>query len=307
MTNLLTHVAVISESQRIGLDALSIVAAALQKQVSRDFGPIWGVNATVDAFPRLEDVPIDYWKILLMDDIQQDGAAGVHLDDQGQPFALVTSDNDRDVWSLTASHECLEMLADPFGNRLIAGDSPMEGQGRVQILVEVADPSEDSLFAYRVNGVLVSDFYTPHFFDPIAADNVRYSFTGAITEPRQVLSGGYLSWVEPETNEWFQEVFFGGNEPTFRSLGQLSARSGSFRSQIDALTVVSSLKSKALGRRTAAMNVKPAPPASSIASAARADALRRCVQELTPKRGQGGLGSEKQKRRRPPRANTRDS
>ena len=39
-----------------------------------------------------------------------------------------------DVWSLTASHECLEMLADPFGNRLIAGDSPKPDQGRVQIL-----------------------------------------------------------------------------------------------------------------------------------------------------------------------------
>src|SRR5262245_1648996 len=142
MARLLKHLALTSESSKVSLQELVVVAAALQKQVARDFGPIWEIDATVDAFPRLEDVPVDYWKVLIMDDIDQDGAAGVHLDDQGQPFALVTADDDQDIWSLTASHECLEMLADPFGNRLIAGDSPMEGQGRVQILVEVSDPSE---------------------------------------------------------------------------------------------------------------------------------------------------------------------
>ena len=43
----------------------------------------------------------------------------------------------------------------------------------------------------------MSDFYTPRFFDPLVAPGVRYSFTGALTEPRQVLRGGYLSWARP--------------------------------------------------------------------------------------------------------------
>ena len=47
-----------------------------------------------------------------------------------------------------------------------------------------------------MNGVLVSDFYTPHYFDPMKAPGVRYSFTGKITGPRVVLRGGYLSWKE---------------------------------------------------------------------------------------------------------------
>ena len=89
-----------------------------------------------------------------------------------------------DSWSLTALHEMLEMLADPFGNRLVPGQSPKPDQGRVEFLVEVCDPSEADEFGYTVNDILVSDFYTPHFFDPVKADGVRYSFTGAITEPR---------------------------------------------------------------------------------------------------------------------------
>src|SRR5262249_60797197 len=84
------------------------------------------------------------------------------------------------------------MLADPFGNRVVAAQSVKPGQGRVRYLVEVCDPSEDTQYGYTVNGLLVSDFYTPHFFDPVKNTAVRYSFTGAITAPRTLLRGGYL-------------------------------------------------------------------------------------------------------------------
>jgi hypothetical protein len=174
--------------------------------------------------------------MIVMDDIGFDGAAGIHVDKDHQPYALITSSDDKDVWSLTASHELLEMLVDPFGNRLVAGDSPKKDQGRVMFLVEVCDPSEAAEFGYTVNGVRVSDFYTPHFFDPVAASGVRYSYTDAITEPRKILSGGYLSWMDPTTNHWWQEYWFSGSGPSFRDLGQLSADQGSLRSQIDRLT-----------------------------------------------------------------------
>ena len=305
MADLLKHVALVSESSKVTLDALTIVAAALQKQVSRDFGPIWSVDATVNVFPRLEDVPVDYWRIMIMDNIQQQGASGVHMDDQGQPFALVTADDDRDVWSLTTSHECLEMLADPFGNRLVAGDSPKSDQGRVQILVEVADPSEDKSFGYRVNGVLVSDFYTPHFFDPIAADNVQYSFTGAITEPRQVLNGGYMSWVDSETNEWWQETWLGGDSPTFRSLGQLSSSAGSLRSQIDKLTSELVQQSSSITRKSV-MAAGHTVSVTSKGSAARAQALRQCIQKLAPKTNQAAAVTGKPNVRRAPRVKKDD-
>ncbi|MBD0319925.1 MAG: hypothetical protein ICV87_06315 [Gemmatimonadetes bacterium] len=226
------QVALVSEVGQISASELSRVAAALQKQAARDFAPIWEVQATVDAFARLEDVPLGYWPMIVMKDIGVDGAAGIHLDKDGQPFALIEYSN---RWALTASHENLEMLADPFGNRVVAGPSLHPNQGRVEYLVEVCDPSEDMEFGYTVNGVLVSDFYTPAYFDPVASAGVRYSFTGAITQPREVLKGGYISWHEPVSDHWWQKTFF-GDQPTFRDLGRLTSFAGSIRATIDALT-----------------------------------------------------------------------
>ena len=226
------NLALVADTKKITPSQLTKVAAALQKQATRDFGPLWDTQANVSGFAKLEDVPTDYWPVIVRDDIKTPGAAGVHEDKNRQPFALVQFS---DAWSLTASHETLEMLADPFGNRLVAGKSPKRGQGRVNFLVEVCDPSEDQQFAYTVNGVTVSDFYTPHFFDPVTESSVRYSYTGALKGPRKILRGGYLSWGVPATNEWFQMIWFDTPKPVFRSLGVLSG-TGSLRATIDRLT-----------------------------------------------------------------------
>ncbi|PYX07755.1 MAG: hypothetical protein DMG88_13130 [Acidobacteria bacterium] len=230
---LLRHVAIVSESDNVNAADVSIAAAAIQKQVTRDFGPIWEIDATVDGFDALEDVPIDYWPVIIEDNINEPGAAGVHKDDNGQPFALVQAS---EGWQLTTSHECLEMLADPFGNRLVAGQSPMQDQGRVEFLVEVCDPPEDAQFAYTSNGILVSDFLTPYYYDPVTSSSVRYSYTGAIQAPRTVLQGGYLSWHDPVSDHWFQERFFDA-ESEFVDVGVLTAAE-SLRSEIDRRTIV---------------------------------------------------------------------
>jgi|SRR5205085_6672108 len=272
------HLALVADTKKVTPSQLTKVAAALQKQATRDFGHIWEIQANVSGFTNLEDVPTDYWPVIIRDDIKTPGAAGVHEDKNGQPFALVQYEKD---WPLTASHETLEMLGDPFGNRLVAGKSPKPGQGRVNFLVEVCDPSEDRQFAYTVNGITLSDFYTPHYFDPVTAPSVRYSFTGAITKPRTILRGGYLSWVVPQTNEWFQMIWFDTAEPVFRRLGVLSGKiTGSLRATIDRLTP------------TPLETVKPPPKSPLMAAArdaveevddsssARADLLRKTIEEI---------------------------
>jgi len=99
----------VADTKHITSAQLTKVAAALQKQATRDFGHIWDIPANVSGFSKLEDVPTDYWPIIVRDDIKTPGAAGVHEDQNGQPFALVQFSDD---WPLTASHETLEMLAD---------------------------------------------------------------------------------------------------------------------------------------------------------------------------------------------------
>lgn len=303
---LVRQLALVTESRSISFSELTSVSAALQKQATRDFSPIWTVEATVDAFDKLEDIPLGYWPMIVKDNIGFD-AAGIHLDKDNQPFALITSGEN---WALTASHEMLEMLADPFGNRLVAGDSPKPDQGRVEFLVETCDPSEAEEFGYTVNGILLSDFYTPSYFDPVRADGVRYSFTGAITEPREVLRGGYLSWKDSVTDDWWQETFFSGTQSQFRNLGHLDARAGSIRSQIDRRTNAESRKAMAASR-TGLRAARLSAQVIARSTSSKAQAWRTQIQEITGESAQPsreaateesrGIPAETHRRRRPPR------
>jgi len=264
---ILRHVALVSETQSISFPELSRVSAALQKQAIRDLAPVWNIQSTVDAFGRLEDVPIGTWPMVIEDNINTPGAAGVHEDKDGQPFALVMAESG---WSLTASHELIEMLVDPFGRRLTQGQSPKPRQGRVEFLVEPCDPSEATQFSYLIDGVTVSDFYTPKYFSTVFNSADRYSHTGAIKKPRQVLKGGYLSWHDPITDHWFQETFFQGNTPKFRDLGQLTASAKSFRRQIYDVTHEAFAARRPQGKElTAASNALKAAADSTGSKAAQ--------------------------------------
>src|SRR5262245_35984399 len=149
------HLAVVSESKPVKVADLVAPVAALQIQITRDFAPVWRRPATIAVFDKLTNVPLDHWPVIVRDDIPYD-AQGIHLDRDGSPFALVLYSTD---WSLTTSHEVMEMLGDPLGRRTKTAPSIKAGQGRVRYLVEVCDPSEASDFAYQINGETVSDFY----------------------------------------------------------------------------------------------------------------------------------------------------
>lgn len=94
-----------------------------------------------------------------------------------------------------------EMLVDLFRIRMVASGSIKEGKGRMNHLVEVCDPSEDDSFAYSVNGTILSDFYTTHYFDPVSSPSIRYGSTGAIAKTKPVLKNGDLSWLDPTAGE----------------------------------------------------------------------------------------------------------
>src|SRR5438094_180299 len=135
---MLTHnIALLSQTSKVSLSDLLPVAAALQKQLSRDFAPIWKRSGTVSAFADLKQVPMGFWPVIIRDDIGEPGAAGYHADKHHQPYSLVDYGEN---WPVTASHEVLEMDADPYGNRLRAGNHG--ALGRVLYLLEVADPPE---------------------------------------------------------------------------------------------------------------------------------------------------------------------
>jgi len=216
------RIALVSKDSAITSSELMDVAAALQKQVADDFGPIWNIQATVSAFDKLQNVPLGYWPIIIQDKINQKGAGGFHTDKKGQPYALVLYSKDTPTWTVAASHELLEMLADPTGRQIYAGPSLYPGQGQVEYVMEVCDPCESMECAYMVNGIMVSDFFTPDFKNAASLAAGQYDFRGKLTRPLEVVEGGYISWLDPLSQSIWQQFVYHG-KTYYKQNGQLVA------------------------------------------------------------------------------------
>jgi hypothetical protein len=213
------RIVLISETDSVPFGELGKVSSAVQKQINEQFGPAWGAQAAIDPLASLADVPPDAWPVVVRDDIGI-SAAGAHWNEtQDKPFALVTfreGDSPADGWQSAVSHEVLEMLADPYGKEFRSGPSLRPGQGPVEYLVEVCDPCQAGKFCYWVDDVPVSDFVLPDYYTAFTSGT--YSYAGNITQPRDVLLGGYVSWRDLATGRWGQLVMSkAGGE--FRDLG----------------------------------------------------------------------------------------
>jgi hypothetical protein len=185
-------------SMQLSMDRLHEVARALQIQVVRDFEPVWEESASV-AVATGTQVPAGAWPIRIVD---QSTELGVHRDEAGHPYAVVRASID---WTITASHELLEMLANPEGDRTVEGpDIDPDHRGRrVEYLLEVCDACQ--VYDYPVGMVPVSDFLTPEYFRPErAAAGARFDFLGRIGSPLQVPKGCHLSWWDPQDRHWHQ-------------------------------------------------------------------------------------------------------
>jgi len=223
------------------LDPASVEAAAasLNIQVMRDLSQFWNVQATVRYLPNPQSIPVGVWPVFLVAKLPP-GEGGVHLTKKNQPYSLVIATPGSNDWTIDASHETLEMLVDPSGNRLqasraikIVGKDTEDTPGEFEYLVEACDPCEADQYAYAINGIAVSDFITPHYYDPVVVSGTRYSFGGHITRPRQILPGGYISFTDPQSDE-VEQILFLGPKPVLRNLGP--ATSSSLRMFVDAQT-----------------------------------------------------------------------
>jgi hypothetical protein len=190
-------VALVDETGTVTNADLAALATALQTQVDRDLGPVWGVQATVAVAAHS---PAGTWKLRIVPPKKlPQGAGGVHLDHNGVPYAIVGPGPDM---TLAASHEFCEMLVDPLGKRMVTAPSldPAAGGRPVSYLVEVGDPCE--VFSYDIDGVSVSDFVRQDFYHPKATDQVDQlsKLSGPLTVPH----GCYISWYDPADSRWHQ-------------------------------------------------------------------------------------------------------
>jgi hypothetical protein len=190
----------------VDLSTLPRIARALTKQAQLHFAlppPYgYGVGATIRVAKGPRDVKKDEWAIGLL--AEADHAQDLGFHDQtpdGQPFMQVFPILDRadgGVLSSTISHEVCECLADPNGAR-----ASQWKDGKFWAY-EVCDAVEED--AYEIDGVPVSNFCLPSFFEPVKdRTDLKLDWMGLCKSPLVVRPGGYgqyydtrKGWVDVE-------------------------------------------------------------------------------------------------------------
>jgi hypothetical protein len=111
------------------------------------------------------------WKIVLLKvgDPALHGWLGLHWYGV-RPYALVAW---TPSWTIIASHEIVEMLANPWTNRI-----------RHNYRQEICDPVKR--LTYRISGIRMSDFVTPAWF---GGHTAPYDHLGDVTSPFSVQFG----------------------------------------------------------------------------------------------------------------------
>jgi hypothetical protein len=169
------------------------VLPALQKQVSEDFKAYWEQDCILSFLSKDQQLTAGWWQIVITDNPDQAGALGYHeLTSQGTPLGKVFAKLDLQSgssWTVTLSHELLEMLADPWINWCAMGSD------RKIYALEVCDAVEADELGYQIDGVQVSDFITPAWFEPTCSD--RMDFKKHVSKELELARGGYISILDP--------------------------------------------------------------------------------------------------------------
>ena len=188
-------VALINASTVLRDDEIRAVVPALQKQVSQHLAQVWGIDAALAFVPRGATRPPGAWWLTILDNSDQAGTLGYHdLTDEGLPHGKVFAGTDLVMgynWTVTASHELLEMLVDPDISRSVHLQS--ETGGDKIYACEVSDPCESDSYGYLIDGVLVSDFVFPSWFESFRAPNSsQFDVTQQLSQPFSLAPGGYI-------------------------------------------------------------------------------------------------------------------
>jgi hypothetical protein len=187
---------IVNRSTRVSDAEAQTMTAAVAKQVQDDFAPAWAIPVNPVSYLATDADTPSYGAILtLVDDPDQAGVLGWHTEGNqgviyGYVFAAPVLDNGGQILTgatytvaATLSHEVLETIADPHVNLWATGPD-----GWV-ISQEVCDPVENA--SYEIDGVSVSDFVTPGWFDVQAAAGTQMDHLNRVTSPFQIDQGGY--------------------------------------------------------------------------------------------------------------------
>jgi hypothetical protein len=198
-------------------EELQTAIRAINRQINEDFAPYWSLPATLRLEGRSSEEPDKVQVpdmrgdavLYLWDEVDVEGALGYHYQNfRGIPFGFVFTEiaqNIEEPWSVTLSHEALELLGDPQTNLLVMGPHPIGDEDRdVFHWYEMCDAVQAE--TYEIDGVAVSNFVLPLYFTGTReADELgaRNDFLGRLYEGGPLRSfginpGGYVGFFDPE-------------------------------------------------------------------------------------------------------------
>ena len=183
-----------NESSVVTAADLERVIGPLQRQIDKDFFPLWGWRADLILGESREKIRA--MKVIIRDTSDEAGALGYHFK-KGLPITYVFAKDDIEnsgEYTSTLSHELLEMIADPGVNLYARGPVKLKDEPRARmawVSYEVCDPVEGNI--YEIDQVKVSNFVTPEYFEAEhKRGSVKFDFLNVLDRPFKVAPGGYL-------------------------------------------------------------------------------------------------------------------
>jgi len=169
------------------------IVRAVQRQVDEHFFPLWGWRARLVFEPKR--APKGSMTLIVKGKSSTfDGYHVIHGIPVGYVFTLDEKDGLLPHYSVAFSHEVLEMIADPGANLYAYGHYRTKLSRRKRwafVSYEVCDAVQET--TYRIDGVEVSDFVTPEWFEPERTRrSVRFSQRRAVHRPFELAPGGYM-------------------------------------------------------------------------------------------------------------------
>jgi hypothetical protein len=186
---------------------------AINRQIEGDFAPYWSMAALLrlegrsTARPELQRPPDLRGDaiIYLWDELNIADALGYHdANNQGIPYGFVFTEIAREInepWTVTLSHEALELIGDPSANVLAAGPHPSDPEKLVFHWYEMCDAVQAE--HYPIDGVEVSNFVLPLYFTVDNEPGGRNDFLnrpapGGPLRSFGIKPGGYVGFYDPE-------------------------------------------------------------------------------------------------------------
>lgn len=218
-------ISAINRSKALDDATLQCAIRAINRQIAEDFAPYWSFGASlrlegaIGAKPKkqqLEDMRGDA-VLYLWDEVDVEDALGYHeANFRGIPYGFVFTElckKLKESWTVTLSHEALELLGDAQGNLLVQGPHPSDAKREVFHWFEMCDAVQAE--TYHIDNVEVANFVLPLYFTPEEQAGGRNDFLGRLHKGKPLPSfgvnpGGYIGYYDPVNKQ--HETFAHSND-----------------------------------------------------------------------------------------------